>query len=670
MGDDTGDLAFTRRSAVVLAGLAAAFLAGLVVVGVAGAFETNDDCSPYGYGGYSCVDYGDAVLTVNPATDLVDGQLVSVSGQSFDPAFAVFVASQCVAADLGNSGQGGCDSTTRVITTLGANGAVGFSMRLKRIIETPDLGPVDCAVDSCVVGAATIEVLSSYPTTGGTDPDYVVLEGATAAISFDPDVPPIDYDDGQIFVTPSEDLVDRQTVTVTGVDLDPHFGSFGVALCDASLVEASQSDGCDLSTSRISTVDGEGNAEVELTVRRIITTSAGGEVDCAVPGACEIGGGTFSGFATAIEGGRVPVHFDPDMPPVPPLEFGVEIDEVSASAVTGTATCNREAELQLDFSIVQEKGNGTATAYGYLYADAACDEDGDAFTIPLMSGGRRLTGGPAHYDLWAYAYDGFESVYETESATVNLRGGPRATPLATVTDGVDTTVEIVGVQGRGSDQEVVVEVVCGRAGEYVSVSVSVRQWAGRDLVDAYGFSQVPDCLGVHRVNVPITADGGVLVGGPATADVQATLHDHRPPPDYYHDYASASREVHLTGRTDAPSAFDPQPDPDSRITIGEVSRSTISGTVECGDATMVEIYAAAVQARGRKLSQVHGYQFVECDGTADFEIETAGDTLGGGSAAVSVSAYGYRLVEMDGYDSYEYVWDDVQQATVRVRGSG
>ena len=671
MDEDTTGQPVMRRAEVVLAGLAVAFAVGLAVVGVASALETNEECSPYGYGGYSCVDYDDAELTVNPSTDLVDGQTVVVSGVAFDPPFATFVASQCVAADIALGGQGNCDSGTTTIRNVDSGGTVYFTMRVKRIIETPGLGPVDCAVEECVIGAATIDPSSNYPTVGGPSEDYVVIEGATAPLSFDPDAPPIDYEDAQIFVTPSENLVDRQTVTVTGIDLDPHFSSFGVALCDASLLGEAQVDACDLSTSRIGSVDGEGRAEIEMTVRRIITTSAGGEVDCAVPGACEIGGGTFSGFATAIEGARAPVHFDPDVPPVPPLEFEIEIDEVTADAVTGTATCNRDAEIQVDFSVNQEKAGDYASSYGYLYERAACDADGEEFTILLMSGDRRLTGGPATYSLWGYAYDGFEWVETQDSGEVSLRGGLRPAPVVESMDGVSTSIEIIGVEGRGAEQQLVVEVTCDRYAQSVWISASLQQWAGLDRVTAYGFIQFYNCDGIHRVSVPITPEDGVLVGGPAQVGVRATARDYRPPPDNYYDSASASGEVRLSGQLDGGDAFEPVPDPDSRITIDTVSRSAIEVTIECDEAVMVELYGYAIQQRGRNQNQASGYGFAECDGTTSFQVDLSsnGGGLSGGQAAIFISAYAYRIVQMDGYDYYEYVWDDMQQASVRVRGS-
>jgi hypothetical protein len=171
--------------------------------------------------------------------------------------------------------------------------------------------------------------------------------------------------------------------------------------------------------------------------------------------------------------------------------------------------------------------------------------------------------------------------------------------------------------------------------------------------------------------VPIIPNDGVLVGGPAQVDVQATLHDHRPPPDGYHDFASASGEVRLSGRLGGGDAFEPVPDPDSRITIDTVSRSAIEVTIECDEAVMVELYGYAVQQRGRNQNQASGFDFAECDGTTSFQIDLSsyGGGLSGGQAAIFVSAYAYRIVQMDGYDYYEYVWDDMQQASVRVRGS-
>ncbi len=481
----------------------------------------------------------------------------------------------------------------------------------------------------------------------------------------------VDYEDAQATVEPSTDLVDRQTVSFVGSDFDPHFVSFAAAQCDASLVEELEADACDLSTTAYSFVDGDGGVQFDMTVRRVITTAAGGETDCAVPDACVIGAGTFEGFATPIEGVILPISFDPDVPPVPPLEIELSVDGISGGSASGTVVCNREASFYLDGELRQERGGQTAGAYGYMNEEVSCDTDEQEWTLVFRNGSRRLSGGPAVLNLYGYAYDGFDSANVQETLDVRLQGSDARPPVPSVEmDGEHTTIRIVDVVGSGADQQVVVEVYCGRPSDDASVYVSLSQWAGRDLVTAYGYKQLANCDGVHAVQVPIMTSGGVLAGGPARVDAEISVHGYEPP-DYFYDYASATGEVRLSGELGG-EAFDPEPNPDSRITIDSVTRSTIAGTVECDESVMVEISGYGVRKRGRTLEQASGYDFIECEGTTPFTLDLAmyGDGLPAGQAAVSVSAYAYRIIEMDDYDYYEYVWDDMQQASVRVRGSG
>jgi hypothetical protein len=225
------------------------------------------------------------------------------------------------------------------------------------------------------------------------------------------------------------------------------------------------------------------------------------------------------------------------------------------------------------------------------------------------------------------------------------------------------------VTGSGDDQAIEVEIECGRVAEYTSVNVSVRQAAGLELVSAYGFTQIPFCDGTHVVAIPLTSNDGVLVGGPARVSVTATVHGYQPP-DFFYDTATASDTVRLSGQL-AAEFFDPVPNPGSRISIDEVTRTSISGTVECEEPVMVQLDAYAVQRRGRSMDGAYGYASLDCDGTTPFVVDIAmyGDGLqGGGTAAVQVYGSAYVIVERPGYIDYEYRWSDVQQASVRVRG--
>ena len=80
-----------------------------------------------------------------------------------------------------------------------------------------------------------------------------------------------------ITVTPDTDLVDFQTVTVSGSGFGAEI-TLGIAMCTAGPLSI---DDCDLSTSELVDSDAAGAFTTEYTVERLIETPAAGSVDCA-----------------------------------------------------------------------------------------------------------------------------------------------------------------------------------------------------------------------------------------------------------------------------------------------------------------------------------------------------------------------------------------------------
>jgi hypothetical protein len=275
-----------------------------------------------------------------------------------------------------------------------------------------------------------------------------------------------------------------------------------------------------------------------------------------------------------------------------------------------------------------------------------------------------LVGGPATATVYGYAYDGFESVFEQVDRSVRLRGGSRQSFVPINVEGDSTSVRILG---QPTDGGIIVQVDCGRPSEYVSVRAAVMQWAGLDRVSAYGYGTIDDCDGVEEIILTLSANDGVLVGGPAQVQAAADAHNYGPD-DFYHDFAQTTDVVTLSGQI-RPEVFEPEPNPDSRIAIDQVTRTAITGTVECESPVMVDLSGTVIQAQGRDVEYSSAYSFIECDGTTSFSLDIAeyGNPPQGGQASVVVSAYAYQIVEMDDYDYYEYVWDDHQQASLQVR---
>jgi Neocarzinostatin family len=112
-------------------------------------------------------------LTVDPATDLVDEQVVTVSGSGFDRGFPVPIA-MCVAG--ARSGDD-CDFDVLRSADPDANGGFVATFPVRRYIDPGGGAIVDCAgaAGRCVLGAGRGLFFDD--------------ELATAPLSFDPDVP-------------------------------------------------------------------------------------------------------------------------------------------------------------------------------------------------------------------------------------------------------------------------------------------------------------------------------------------------------------------------------------------------------------------------------------------------------------------------------------------------
>ena len=157
-----------RLATFVVLSIAAASGLGWSVIGIVNALE-SESCGPYGYGGY-CAPFE---ITVDPTTDLVDGQSVDVKGRRFTPntSFGAAVCSPTV------PGIDGCDLSNTALTTTDSKGQATVTLRVRRMITVRG-HQIDCALKPCILGAGTVDGITPIETTG-------------VPISFDPDVPPL-----------------------------------------------------------------------------------------------------------------------------------------------------------------------------------------------------------------------------------------------------------------------------------------------------------------------------------------------------------------------------------------------------------------------------------------------------------------------------------------------
>ena len=232
-------------------------------------------------------------LAVTPSTDLLDGQAVTVSGANF-PANAAVTLTECL--DPAATPSLTCTPFGYVSAPTDATGAFSVTYPVARIVRTFD-GRTDCAgLVTCVIAA------------GSYSPGELV-----AAIAFDASVPP--PPPPTIVVTPSTDLLDGDTVRVTGSGFDP---DAPVALAECA-VGLSPLGGCTPSYSGV-TVAADGTFATDLVVDRITYLPDGTPVDCAQPDACVV---SAVDFRFGEEAATAPVRFDPSVAPPPPPSITV-----------------------------------------------------------------------------------------------------------------------------------------------------------------------------------------------------------------------------------------------------------------------------------------------------------------------------------------------------------
>jgi hypothetical protein len=223
-----------------------------------------------------------------------------------------------------------------------------------------------------------------------------------------------------ITVTPDTDLVDFQTVTVSGSGFAAE-ATVGMAMCTAGSLSI---DNCDLDTSDLVQSDPTGAFTTEFTVERLIETPVSGPVDCAVAPGCIL---AVANIADVTQSASAPLALDPDVPPQPRLEIGVTIDPVGsvapktgAATVTGTVTCSSPAEVFVDVSAGQRAGRVNVLGFGFT--EVACDGEA-TWTVSLEPFNGRFVGGKLDVQAFAFGFDGQQDDDAEAFAVVRLKGG-------------------------------------------------------------------------------------------------------------------------------------------------------------------------------------------------------------------------------------------------------
>jgi acetyl esterase/lipase len=290
-------------------------------------------------------------VVIEPATDLVDGQLVRVTGTGFVPESTVSLV-QCVTSPVDGDD---CDGSTERFHGVDADSSFTASFTLAAVIDTARTDSVDCrTAGSCVLVASR-----------GLQP---LAEVTHVPLAFDADAgllpPPV------AAVAPSHDLVDGQVVTVDGDGFRPQ-GPVQVLQCAPG---AAAFDSCRQGTSRFLIADEQGGFSTPLTLFAVVSTPAGG-IDCRTTAQPCLVIATQGGFS-APPAARVDVQFAPDAPLLPPP--GVEVTPAT--------------DIE-DGSIVTVRGNGFSPDVGVEVrlceaadAERRCDDEGALYPIADASG--------------------------------------------------------------------------------------------------------------------------------------------------------------------------------------------------------------------------------------------------------------------------------------------
>jgi hypothetical protein len=243
-------------------------------------------------------------VTATPNTNLVDHQLVTVTGAGFVPGAGVNVEECALAAP--QPGQfPACGPISRFATVGATDSFTIASFPVLRILSFFNNSGQPQTID-CASGPGTCGVVVNPGQAG--EPK--------APLSFNPSVAPVV---ASLAVTPNNHLVDRQPVAVKGQGFVP---GTTVYVIECLAGASANGSGCDFSTEKTVTAGFQGQFLLTFPVTRLINASTSSSTgpsaqDCAsTPGACLVGAGSLLGQQGQT--GKAPLSFDRRVPPAVP----------------------------------------------------------------------------------------------------------------------------------------------------------------------------------------------------------------------------------------------------------------------------------------------------------------------------------------------------------------
>lgn len=288
-------------------------------------------------------------MAVEPASGLVDGQTVRVTGAGFG---AYVDAYECVS---GAAGWEDCDRAVTATAATGPGGSVELEMSLHAVIDVPGQDAVDCRMP----GRCVVLVTSESGNPAAT---------ATAPVGFDAGAPvprPV------LTVTPERDLVDGQAVQVEGQGFRPASHYVEVHQCGP----APAPEACRFIEGGYVPIEADGTISTEIPVLATLPTESG-PIDCQTSAEPCLVVATES-TVDAHWAGAATIRFDTHAPPLdapqitvtPTSGLGdfttmsVHGRNFSAGGTTWVRVCHAEDHQRCDFDSSEKPTPDTTNGF-------------------------------------------------------------------------------------------------------------------------------------------------------------------------------------------------------------------------------------------------------------------------------------------------------------------
>jgi len=225
---------------------------------------------------------------------------------------------------------------------------------------------------------------------------------------------PASADGPTIGATPNKKLADGQQVMVSASGFAPDT-LMAVVECPTATVSP---DECDIFTVMFASTDDSGAyAGFPYTVSRILSDGT----DCALNGGCYIGTQDQEGVGPTAS---TLIRFDPNIPPLPPLEIHIRFDKTPSVndkgvvGLRGHLECKgRGSEVQIETDVRQIVDRAIFESYGDAEVPCAADT-----TVPFRMTIRPTNGlfgpGPAVLRFQAFSLDGRTSAFGRRGVTL------------------------------------------------------------------------------------------------------------------------------------------------------------------------------------------------------------------------------------------------------------